>query len=32
MSEIVKPNAEAAVVPIEAGLQQFEDVLTFVME
>lgn len=32
MSEIVKRNTEASVVPIDAGLQQFEDVLTVAME
>lgn len=32
MSEIVKRDADGAVVPIEAGLQQFEDMLITVMQ
>ncbi|MGY6499744.1 MAG: hypothetical protein ACXIVQ_02430 [Acidimicrobiales bacterium] len=32
MSEVIKHNAGAEAVPIEAGLQQFEDVLTYAME
>lgn len=32
MSEIEKHNTEAAAAPIDAGLQQFEDVLTLAMQ